>query len=187
MKTLAGTFTLISLLCATAFAGNSTVEDAIKDREELSKFYEALQKTGVLNELDEGTSYAVFAPTNEAFEKIYGNKKYPCFGHEECQQDFTEVIRNHFVPGFYDLGRQNGLFAINNRQLTVGHPHRGHDSVDGNMVESVSQLVGSVIYEIDGVIMNENEGKMFRVAPHPAAAKSDKPQQGIEGVSSPAR
>ena len=182
------TAALSVLATSVVYAANKGVEDAIKSREDLSLFYEALQKTNVLEELEEGKAYAIFAPTNEAFEKIYNKKdKYPCFGHEECLQDFTDVMRNHFVPGYFDLRRQNGLFAINDRQITVGHPHRGHDSVDGNMVESTSQLFGSVLYRIDGVIMNDNEGKMFRrkplaKAPEPAADMAE----DLPAASSPA-
>lgn len=192
MKKLFLTFTAVSLMATTALANNSTVEDALKSRDELSHFYDALQKTGVLNELESGTAYAVFAPTNEAFEKMYGNPKYPCFGDAACTKDFAEILRNHFSAGYYDLSQESSVFAINKRQLIIGHPHRGHDSVDGNMVEEISQLMGSVLYEIDGVIVNETELSMFRHAPQePATAtrKNDVPrdEEGFPVMVSPAR
>lgn len=186
MKNFIYTVAVAGLVAGAAHAGNQTVEDAIKSREDLSLFYDALLKTGVLEELQEGKAYAVFAPTNEAFEEAYDNEKTPCFGHEECEQDFAEILRNHFVPGYFDLSRQNGLFAVNERQIVVGHPHRGHNSVDGNMVKSTSQLVGSVLYQIDGVIMNENEAKMFRREPRPVQAESDDTFDTFDGVA-PAR
>ncbi len=144
-------------------AGNSTVEDAIKGRADLSRFYEALQATGVLAELDSNTSYAILAPTNEAFDRI-DTRKYPCFIDPACREDLADVLRNHFVPGHHELDRESSMFSIDKRQLIVGKPNRGNISVDGNDVISESQLVGSVLYKLNGVIINDNELGRFRPA-----------------------
>jgi len=85
-------------IASTAQANNSTVENALKRRPDLSTFYEELASTGILSELSENQPYTVFAPTNEAFSKLPASQ-YPCFYSAECKAQVAEILRKHIVPG----------------------------------------------------------------------------------------
>jgi uncharacterized surface protein with fasciclin (FAS1) repeats len=149
----------ISLFASSAYAGNAAIEDALKSRDDLSMFYQAMVNTGVMNELS-GGSYTVFAPTNDAFAKLTA-ERYPCFYSPECKEEVAEIIRNHIVEGEQHLGdvaRGNGgLHSINKRFISIAQPTRDNFSVDGHEVLRSSGLFGSVLYKIDGVIANPIE------------------------------
>lgn len=162
---------LIALLGATAlalpaYANNTHVENAIKARPELASFYEALTVTGVNQELQEGKSYTVFAPTNAAFAAITKDQ-YPCFYSEQCKAQIADVVRNHIVPGenhVDDIVKQKGvLFSIDKRQIPIGMPNPDKYTADGRNIVRISGIRGGMLYNIDGVIANQQELSMFTV------------------------
>jgi uncharacterized surface protein with fasciclin (FAS1) repeats len=157
------------LAAGTALANNSTVENALKDRPELSTFYNGLLSTGVLAELKEGQPYTVFAPTNEAFAKL-PVEQYPCFYSADCKAQVAEIFRRHIVPGerhLSDINPQGGvysMFSIDDQHLTASEPNKDHFKVDGKNVISENQLLGGELYRIDGVLASDRDMAQF-VAP----------------------
>lgn len=147
-----------------AYANNARIETAIKSRQEMASFYEALMVTGVNQELKEGVSYTVFAPTNEAFAAI-AKSQYPCFYSEQCKGQIADVVRNHIVPGeehVEDVIKQKGvLFSIDKRQIPIGQPNPNKFTADGHNIVRTNGLFGSMLYSIDGVIANQQELSMF--------------------------
>lgn len=160
-----------SLLVATALAAcfvvvhpargdNAKVENAIKNRADLSSFYQALVDTGVVHELNADTSYTVFAPTNDAFAMLTRDK-YPCFYDMQCRSQIAEILRNHFVPGENYVSdaaqRKGGVYSIDHRFIPVGETSQNNYTVGGHSVTYMTGLGGSVLYKINGVIANERE------------------------------
>jgi len=151
----------------SAQANNSRVEEALKNRPDLSVFYQGLINTGVINELKENTSYTVFAPTNAAFDKLPPDK-YPCFYSTTCQHQAAEILRNHIVPGekhLSDLGTHPGgimsLFAIDDEHIIASEPFKDQYEINGRKVISESQLLGGVLYRIDGVLATPRDMVQF--------------------------
>jgi len=149
---------ILSLAAGAAQANNSTVENVIKSRPDLSQFYQALVNTGVNNELNADVSYTVFAPTNAAFAKI-APEKYPCFYSAQCRAEVAEIVRHHIIPGqvYVDtiVQHEGGIYSINKRFITVAEPYKHNYAVDGHNVLSEAMLGGSILYRIDGVIAND--------------------------------
>ena len=163
---------LATILATIAFAvpakaDNQRIESALKERPELASFYEALLVTGVNHELKDGTSYTIFAPTNEAFAAI-SKEQYPCFYSEQCKTQIADVIRNHIVKGEQhvdDVVKQKGvLFSIDKRQISIGEPNPDKYTAEGQNIVRTNGLLGSMLYSIDGIIANQQELSAF-VAP----------------------
>lgn len=156
-------------IAGLAQANNATVEEALKNRPDLSVFYEGLMSTGVLSELKEGQPYTVFAPTNEAFARIT-KERYPCFYSTECRPQVAELLRRHIVPGekhLNDMNPQGGvmsLFTIDGQHVVANEPEKDRFTVDGRNVTSENQLLGGDLYKIDGVMANGRDMAQF-VAP----------------------
>ncbi len=155
---LSGVFS--AFMITSAHADNSTIENALRNRPDLSIFYQNLIDSGVMAELKEGQSYTVFAPTNDAFAKIKP-EQYPCFYSGDCKAQIADVLRNHIVSGekqLEDLGGHPGegimsMFSINHQHLTAGEPYKDHYSINGSNILSESQLAGGILYRIDDVLV----------------------------------
>jgi uncharacterized surface protein with fasciclin (FAS1) repeats len=155
---------LAGLMAVSVQAGNVTVENALRDRPDLSTFYQGLVSTGVINELKEEQSYTVFAPTNHAFAQVLPYNQYPCFYSQACRPQVAEILRNHIVTGerhLSDIGQRQGgamsMFAIDHHHIVGSEPRRNSYAVDGNNVLSENQLMGSVLYRVDGIIATPRE------------------------------
>lgn len=147
-----------SLFALTAEARNEYIENAIKSRPELSSFYEGLVNTGVINELNSGVPYTIFAPTDEALAEL-SSEKYPCLYSEQCREEAANILRNHIVPqevNFNSPG-EKGVFSIDKNLIRLGQPRKGNYTADGFNIVGQHQLAGGVIYEIDGVIADARE------------------------------
>lgn len=149
-----------ALVSTVAYADNVSVENAIKNRADLSTFYQALVNTGVNRELSENRRYTVFAPTNEAFARIRQDS-YPCFYMTACRAEVAQILRNHIVPGDVYMAdavkQKGGVFSISNRKVNVSEPFRNDYAVDGQNVLYTSWFNSGILYKIDGVIANPRE------------------------------
>ncbi len=142
----------------SSLAGNTSMENEIRNRPELSTFYQGLVNTGVINELNKGVGYTVFAPTNAAMAKMT-EAKYPCFYSDQCREEAADILRNHIVPqevSFADPGRFAAV-SIDGTNIGLSEPRKGDYRVDGHNVVAQTQLAGGVLYEIDGVIASPQE------------------------------
>lgn len=155
---VAGLMAGTALFTNPAQARNEYIENALKNRPELSSFYQGLVNTGVINELNEGVSYTIFAPTNDALASL-SEEKYPCFYSEQCKGEAADILRNHIVPqevNFASPGAK-GVFSIDKTLIHLGKPARNSFTVDGHNVVRQQQMAGAVLYEIDGVIADAQE------------------------------
>lgn len=158
----------MGLLAATP-ALASDVREILQRREDLSVFLQLLEVNGVLDEVSSG-SYTILAPTNDAFAKL-PQDKYACFYSGACKEEAANILRNHFVRGEVDLADVNAVFSIDQQHITVGRPYKGQVSVQGQLVTSEMQLLGGMLYKIDGVIAEPQELADLRYSP--AAVKSE--------------
>ncbi|MFM9889499.1 MAG: fasciclin domain-containing protein [Rickettsiales bacterium] len=154
------------LAAAPAFAGNKTVENALKNRPELSSFYQGMINTGVLDELDPNTTYSIFAPTNTAMERI-SPEKYPCFYSQQCVEEVADIMRNHIVEGPVLFGHgsmPSAAYSVDHTHITFGNRSASRNNtrvsnvtVNGARITRNSAMGAGQLYNISGVIANPQE------------------------------
>ncbi len=149
-----------------ALANNKAVEIAIRSHPELSTFYEALISTGVMNELKENEDYSVFAPTNDAFVQINA-QEYPCFYSSQCREEVAAILRNHIIDEKYtivELVKRGGnpASSIGKNDIYVEEPFKGKYQAEGHNVIAATETDGSIVFPIDGVVLQDNELDQFR-------------------------
>lgn len=158
--TCAGLLAGTVLGAAQAHAGNAAVENALRSRPELSSFYEALVNTGVLNELSPAQSYTIFAPTNDALDRI-SEAQYPCFYSAQCAPEVADIMRNHIVPGQVYvsdiINRQGVVFSIDRHSIAIAEPYQNQYTADGQPILSQTQTAGGILYRLDGMIASPQE------------------------------
>lgn len=154
---------------------NAYVEATLSRLGDLSVFNQALHSTGVANELSDNEQYTIFAPTNAAFNQIRSNT-YPCFYAPQCRQQLAAVLRNHIIPQNESVGRLSKwgkIKSLGGRAIEIEEPYLGQFTADGNRVlyqidNSRTNLVKGhkvSLYQIDGLIANEQEMVPFRSQP----------------------
>jgi len=150
----------VGTLCLSgqAFAGNAAIEKALKARSDISSFYEASKKMGVLDELKEGTTYTVFAPTNTAFARMTQDK-YPCLYSNQCREEIADILRNHFVaePVTFSGPVKGTVFSIDGMNINLTSDNMGVNGVAGYRIVNRGQVIGGTICQIDGVIAGPQE------------------------------
>lgn len=148
----------LTLGASTALAANASIENALKENPDLSTFYDAAKKTGVLDELKETRSYTVFAPTNKAFAEMT-EAQYPCLYSEQCTDEIADIMRNHFVPGQVTFSGpiKTTVFSIDKMNVNLGVQNGHVRTVAGNNIVNRGQIFGGVLVEIDGVIASPQE------------------------------
>lgn len=149
-----------SFFAGCAQAGNSSVEEALGSRPDLSSFYQALADNGVLNELQPNIPYTIFAPTNDAFDAL-DEENYPCFYFKPCKDSAAQILRNHFIPEYLYISdaikHKGSLIGMNNRFMSIDEPMRGRYTIEGHEVTSMQRFGDVTLYTIDGVIANPHE------------------------------
>lgn len=157
------TVAALAMLAATALSGpalaeNRAITDALKHRDNISMFTDAMISTGVINELDPHKSYTVFAPTNAAFARL-SDKDYPCLASPQCKKEVADILRNHIVPGQVTFtGPVRGtVFSIDKMNINLGVQNGEVKTAAGYNIVNRGQVIGGIICEIDGVIATAQE------------------------------
>ena len=73
----------------------------VSEHDDLSTFVEALQTAGLVDSLTDGTSYTIFAPTDEAFESMRGVETSDLLKPEN-RDDLVALLRAHIVADDVD-------------------------------------------------------------------------------------
>jgi len=176
---------IASVLCSfSAQASNSNVETALQNRPELSQFREALNKTGVINELKQDERYTLFAPTNAAFAQLVPNDA-ACYQSQACKAKVAAIVRDHIVPmkkyvdAMYDQGGEIKTIGTTQLHVAKNGQRRDRYTVDGQSVasDSESDSKGVLIYALGGVIASDTElAALHGIEEGPAVAKGPTPE-----------
>jgi uncharacterized surface protein with fasciclin (FAS1) repeats len=95
--------------------------DLISKEPRLNKFTEAMKSTGLDQKFSEPGSYTVFAPTDEAFEKL-PQDRVTTLMKPENREHLKNLLLLHIVPGVFnvdDLKRSDSLKTEAGRELKV--------------------------------------------------------------------
>lgn len=145
---------------SSAYGGNRNIELALQSYGDLSRFYQALLTTGVVNQLSENQNYTIFAPTDTALASI-GQQAYPCFYSVNCRPQIATFLHNHILVGRYDLPELvtygQGIQTGGVKRIHVSEPFVGDYAVEGARILSKTEIDGSIIYRIDEVLAAPNE------------------------------
>lgn len=144
--------------------GNDTLAAELAKDGDLSTLNQALRDTGLRDVFDNGASYTIFAPTDDAFGKLSGG------GKELLQQDrravLAAVLRDHIVPGY----------------LTPDDIGSAIDSEGGRVkVRTMGDHMLSFARDGDGFRVTAEDGSTARIAGEPVTA-SDGVAIPVDGV-----
>jgi uncharacterized surface protein with fasciclin (FAS1) repeats len=78
-----------------------------EDHDDLSTFVKALESTGMIDSLSDGTQYTIFAPTDEAFESMRGSTEELLSA--ENREELVDLLRAHIVADDVDAARARQL------------------------------------------------------------------------------
>lgn len=159
LLTAAAVTALLANAAIPVFAANSSVNSALQNRDDISRFHQALINTGVINELNENMEYTVFAPTNAAFIATMP-RAYPCYYSAACRGEMAAVLRNHILPvneRVSALSKRGGdIPTIGARKLNVSEPYQNAYRVEGRRVLNQSDGTQTKVYRIDGMIVPDD-------------------------------
>lgn len=115
----------------------------------------AVTAAGLVETLKGAGPFTVFAPTNEAFNKLPAGTVDKLL-KPEMKADLTKVLTYHVVPGAFkssDLKDGQKLKTVQGEELTIGYKD-GKWSVNGANI-TIADVISSngVTYVIDAVLM----------------------------------
>jgi uncharacterized surface protein with fasciclin (FAS1) repeats len=152
---------------AATASSNDTLAVAMSRQDDLSKLNGALKDTGLSQVFDNGASYTIFAPTDDAFSKLDNSLTQP-----EQKALLTAVLRDHIVPGYLtpeDIGTaidsQGGKVEVKTmggHELTFTREGKGYRVTgdDG----SAALIAGDPVTASDGVAIPV-DGVLKKVTP----------------------
>jgi len=95
------------------------LKGSLDETPELSTLLEALESTGVLDSLEAGSEYTIFAPTDDAFDsydtELYGELL-------EDPQALDGLLRYHIVEGKHsvaDISKMGSVTTLEGEQITI--------------------------------------------------------------------
>lgn len=145
---------LVPPTLASLIPGVSTVVDIAKDTTTTSTLYDFLANfpdvVKTLQKVAPGTSFTVFAPTNEAFAKLSdADVKYLT---DNDNEKLAEVLLYHVVPSAALAG---SLEASNSFPTVLGEDEKLVVKKDGEVVtvgSGVAKVIGADVKAINGVV-----------------------------------
>jgi len=142
--------------------GITTFEETIRDilitKPAFDSYYTYLFTYG--GDLPRGDSFTVFAPSQEAFKKIYGDDlvKLTIGVAFNPVQSFFETINNHIVEGTYlstDLYDGQILTSITGRELIVTINEDGIFINDSKIYEADFETTNGVVHMLNDLLVAE--------------------------------
>lgn len=153
-------------------AGSESIDELAREHDELSTFVEALKSTGLANSLTGGTSYTVFAPTNDAFESMQG-RSLDELTSDEDRQELISLLRAHIVADDVDEEMARRIQSADTvAGGTVELSTQGESLMVGDATaeDEPIELGNLRVYRIDGVLSSN--------APASVAQSGDAGQSG---------
>lgn len=120
----------------------------------------AVKAAGLVETLKGAGPFTVFAPTNEAFNKLPAGTVDKLL-KPEMKGDLTKILTYHVVPGAFkstDLKDGQELTTVQGEKLTIHYKDNKwmvHDAKGGMANITIADVISSngVTYVIDGVLM----------------------------------
>lgn len=159
--TIRNTLTAAAIAIPTVFAAGvanaATITETAADDPRFSTLTKALQATGLDETLSMDGPYTVFAPTNEAFDKLPADELQALMMPENKDR-LRAILTYHVVPGALsgqDAIRKSGLNpqTVQGEAVMIDGTGGGIYYDDAEVVVSDIQADNGVIHAIDSVAM----------------------------------
>merc|ERR1712168_960537 len=133
-----------------------TVGQIISEDLGFEQFSAALDKSGLMEKLSGEGQFTVFAPSDEAMDKLESNIKERVMSGSGCAAD---ILKNHILPNVICSGIIEGKAKTNNmldKYVTMDRDEEGNVLVDGIKLK-MTDIVGTngVIHVINDVLVPE--------------------------------
>ena len=134
-----------------------TVGEIISKDLGFEQFSAALDKSGLMEQLSGEGQFTVFAPSDEAMDKLESNIKERVMSGSGCAAD---ILKNHILPNVICSGIIEGKAKTNNmldKYVTMDRDEEGNVLVDGIKLK-MTDIVGTngVIHVINDVLVPES-------------------------------
>jgi transforming growth factor-beta-induced protein len=135
----------------------ATVADVLSQDLMFQTFYSALEASGLTDKLSEEGQFTVFAPTDQAFEKLDAKIRDKILSGNGCAQD---ILKNHLLPNVICSGVIEGRAKTNNlldRYVVLDRDEEGNVLVEGVQL-IVRDIMGTngVIHVIEDVLIPDS-------------------------------
>lgn len=145
------------VLSGTANAGKKDIVDTAVGAESFNTLVAAVKAAGLVETLKGAGPFTVFAPTDEAFQKLPAGTVENLLKPENKDQ-LIAVLTYHVVPGNV-MAKQvvglNGATTVNGQQVDISTAD-GVKVDDANVVKTDIECSNGVIHIIDSVILPES-------------------------------
>ncbi|MFP4001136.1 MAG: fasciclin domain-containing protein [Thermoplasmata archaeon] len=124
------------------------IAERLRDDNRLKTLWEAIEKADIEDIIEEMGPYTIFAPTNDAFNKISSDKL------EELLNDHDELVNTlkyHIVPGKYtskDVAKMEKARSMTGEDITVD-TSKGVRVNDSKLIDTDVEGSNGIIHFID--------------------------------------
>lgn len=127
------------------------VATAASNNPALSTLVSAVKQAGLVDTLNSGGPYTVFAPVNDAFAKIPAADLDAVLADKE---QLTSILTYHVLPEQVQMDELGGTYkTVNGAELTVSGDGPEFKVGDATVVCAGIQTGNATVYLIDGVLM----------------------------------
>jgi uncharacterized surface protein with fasciclin (FAS1) repeats len=141
---------------------DKTVVEVLDEKDRFSKFSEALDQADMEDKLEDG-NYTVFAPTNQAFERL-PDDTWDQWMDGENQDELREVLSYHVVEervASDDISESEEDFSsMNGNSLQLSSSYGSAMVNDVRVVHSDIEAENGYIHGINEVLMDNDERDM---------------------------
>lgn len=146
---------------------DKSIAEVLGENEQFSKFWEALERAGMQDQLRAGGEYTVFAPTNEAFERL-PDGTWDGWMNNGNQNDLREILSYHIIEqrvGSEDFAdRHTDHATLSGGELRIANSG-GTFTVNTSAVTQADIVTeNGYIHVVDAVLMDTRQGAGFRNA-----------------------
>lgn len=135
----------------------NTISDILSNDLQFKTFMSALEANDLSEMLDKEGQFTVFAPTDEAFEKLSEETREKILGNGGCSKD---IIQSHILNNVVCSGVVENRVKINNvigGNMIMNRDDDGNINVEGiKLVMKDKMATNGVIHVIDDIIIQES-------------------------------
>jgi len=148
---------IVHMVDKVVVPSTATVAEVLSQDVHFRSFYAALESSGLADALSEEGQFTVFAPTEEAFNKLDAKTRNKIMSGNGCAQD---ILKNHLLPNVVCSGIIESKAKTNNllgKYIVLNRNDDGEVMVEGKKI-IIRDIMGTngVIHVIEDVIVPES-------------------------------
>ncbi|RAJ95273.1 fasciclin domain-containing protein [Aliidiomarina maris] len=136
---------------------DKTIVEVLNEKDRFSKFSEALEQADMKDKLNDSDSYTVFAPTNEAFERL-PQGTWEQWMEDDNRDQLREILSYHIVEervSVDDIGEAREEHAsMQGEQLRVANAFGSFTVNTASVTHADIETENGYIHAIDTVLMD---------------------------------